>query len=187
MQCVHILNVYVLYFISYIYHILHRHTIYNYIYACSFINKWLVGPDFPWSYFARDDPWHAVRRKWSWKSSLLGARVSFWEPTERALEGIDGWTVAGGWRRWPFMKTTGECSVLVGFIFIFGNTLSICAKLLGRNFESATANIFQISSINCGSWQNYARWNLYIWQRHCQRGTDPTWRLLGRHWLGLVV
>ena len=73
------------------------------------------------------------------------------------------------------------------YFFIFGNTLTICAKLLGRNFESATANIFQISSINCVSWQNYARWNLYIWQRHCQRGTDPTWRLLGRHWLGLVV
>lgn len=177
MQCVHILNAYV-----YIYHILHI----LYIYACSFINKWLVEPDFPWSYFTRDGPWHAVRRKWSWNSSLLGARVSFWEPTERALEGMDGlWLVVGddglSWRQRESVQ-----GWLVLF-FIFGNTLRICAKLLGRNFESATANIFQISSINCVSWQNYARWNLYIWQRHCQRGTDPTWRLLGRHWLGLVV
>lgn len=43
--------------------------------------------------------------------------TGFFLGTDRACLGGHGWTVAGGWRRWPFMKTTGECSGLVGFIF----------------------------------------------------------------------
>ena len=108
MQCVHILNAYV-----YIYHILHI----LYIYICVLFHQQMAC----WTWLSMIifyQGWSVTRcaKEMILKLFAFGC-TGFFLGTDRACLGGHGWTVAGGWRRWPFMKTTGECSGLVGFIF----------------------------------------------------------------------